>query len=376
MMYVSLISFVLSDWAGALVSDSKLIGSIIIGALGTAATVMRNLSALTENRTVRDHVKQETARLKELVEVLANMPDCEDFSECKKELHLQLAQSLSKLDALRAKEHRLAQDPHYNLTFWQRVFIWFPPANQRAWGVHALAHAFMLAGPLAVLLWSLFEGVHSAMFSDAVIFVVFGGLAFRAWALAERKWALPATPKAEPGLPTLLLVLRQAVNRKMLIAQISMWFCIFCAVESLEDIFLAAIEGTSARGGFLLFGISLLGAGVCRSWAAAEWRHPEVETALGFPRMVFPILKGQTAKIWGLAMVYVAIVAAPILALVHWTAFNKIFVDPIDQIEVAFVWLASSVACNRLLSLHTHIASGQTGEETSRLSPSPAVAEF
>jgi hypothetical protein len=366
MQCLSLISTFVPQWVDTFLSDSKLLSSIVIGFLGTSATVLRNLSALTENRTVRDHVKQETARLAELVELLGKVPDSEQFGDCKKELQMQLAQSVRQLDLLRMKEQSLAQDVHSNLTFWQRLFVWFPPVSQRAWGIHALAHMFMLAGPLALLFWSRFATVHSDKFSDAVIFVVFGGLTFRAWALAERKWAIrPESRMTESGPLTEMLVLRHAVSLRMLMAQIGMWSCVFCAVESLEDILFAAVKGTDPRGGFLHFVVSLLGVGVSRAWAAAEWQYSSLQTVFRFPRMIFPLGRSVAAKAWGLATAYLAVVVGPILAFVHWTAlFNKTFDDPIDRLELGFVWLASSIACNRLLNLNSHIAANRKEKKT------------
>src|SRR5260370_22007393 len=52
--------------------------------------------------------------------------------------------------------------------------------------------------------------------------------------------------QAESAPLQTLFVLRKSRGWKMLVAQICMWTCLFCAVESLEDIFLAAVAASRA----------------------------------------------------------------------------------------------------------------------------------
>jgi len=95
------------------------------------------------------------------------------------------------LDALRARESKLADGPNHDLTVVQRLFVLFLPHNLRHWIIHALAYAFMGGGPLVVLMLALF-GIGADTISDVMVMVVFGGLVFRAWALAEKngQWNL------------------------------------------------------------------------------------------------------------------------------------------------------------------------------------------
>src|SRR5258708_19591501 len=88
-----------------------------------------------------------------------------------------------------------------------------------------------------------------------MVMFVFGSLAFRTWALAERKWAMESLKRAdgsdqriraESGPLQALFVLRKSRGWRMLVAQICVWTCLFCAVESLEDIFLSALDASKA----------------------------------------------------------------------------------------------------------------------------------
>ena len=391
MSYVSSLASFVWQSTYRLLDDYKLVSSAVITTLSTAVTVSRNMSALTDNRTVRDQVRNEMARVAELVGVLAKLPGSDEFVDVRKELQLQLEQSVRKLEALRTKEQLLERDPQHNLTFWQRLFIWFVPPRESAWIIHALAYSFMVGGPLTILLWRLL-GTMDEGFHDMVIFVVFGAFAFRSWALAERKWALqPSNPKPEPGLLSSLFVLRQWLTRRMLIAQIGMWSCLFCGVESLEDVVVvfkdgltteslkdvvvSFFKGGASTGDALLFAASLLGAVLCRTWAAAEWRHPSVHGGLRFPRMFLPLRKNPTAQVWVWAGAYLAIVLAPILASLKGpAAFLGAYQDFFDRGEFVWVWLASGVACNRLLDLYSLIAANRGGTPISQLSHSPADA--
>src|SRR5437763_6770647 len=126
---LTLISMWLGDWAtSGVVIDAKFITSVVVGAVGTAATVLGNLREINQDRSKRAIEKLETAKVAGLLDLLAKLPPGDSFSACKRELELQLTNSLSKLDALRAKETKLAQNPNHDLTFWQRLFVLFPPA--------------------------------------------------------------------------------------------------------------------------------------------------------------------------------------------------------------------------------------------------------
>src|SRR5258708_7317976 len=308
----TLISSFFWNWDNGVVLDAKFITSAVVGALGTAVTVQRNLSEISECQSKAAR-KVENKKVAELLDMLAKVPPGDSFSACRKELELQIAQSLRELDALRAKESKLAEGPNHGLTLMQRLFVLFPPHDPSIWIIQALAYAFIAGGPLVILMLVLFGIGDAGSIGDVMVMVVFGGLAFRAWALAERKWAIESLKQAdgsdqriqaESGPLQVLFVLRKSRGWRMLVAQICMWTCLFCAVESLEDIFLSALDANraatqaeqkearyAAKSGLLLFLTSLLGAGICRAWTAAEWRHGSPSPHLAFTKAIFPMPK-------------------------------------------------------------------------------------
>jgi hypothetical protein len=412
----TLVSSFFWNWSNGVVFDAKFITSAVVGALGTAVTVHSNLSEIREGHSTSAR-KLENKKVAELVDMLARVPLGESYSAWRKELELQVTESLRELDALRAKESKLAEGANHDLTLMQRLFVLFPPRDPSIWIIHALAYAFIVAGPLVVLMLVLFGIGDAGLIGDVMVMVVFGGLAFRAWALAERKWAIEPLKRAdgsdqriqaESGPLQALFVLRKSRGWRMLVAQICMWTCLFCAVESFEDIFLAALDASKAatqveqtgtatlakasspepkrqaldvpdaakvarndaKSGLLLLLISLLGTGICRAWAAAEWLHGSPPARPAFTRAIFPVLNLGTSTAWLLTGSYVAAMAVPIVSVVAW---SLIFNDSLDRAEFAFVSLAACVACNRLLSFLGHSANNSKENKSSALAQSAAV---
>src|SRR5260370_11198754 len=254
MSAATMVSSFFSNWDNGVVLDAKFITSAVVGALGTAVTVQRNLSEISERHSTAAR-KLENKKVAELLDMLVKVPPGDSFSACRKELELQIAQSLRELDALRAKESKLAERPNHGLTLMQRLFVLFPPHDPSIWIVHALAYVFIAGGPLVILMLVLFGIGDAGSIGDVMVMFVFGSLAFRAGALAERKWAMESlkladgsdqTIRAESGPLPALFGLRKSRGWIMLAAQICMWTCLFCAVESLEDIFLSALEASKA----------------------------------------------------------------------------------------------------------------------------------
>ena len=412
----TLVSSFFWNWSNGVVFDAKFITSAVVGALGTAVTVQRNLSEIREGHSTSAR-KLENKKVAELVDMLAKVPPGESLSAWRKELELQVTQSLTELEALRAKESKLADGANHDLTLMQRLFVFFPPRDPSIWVVHALAYAFIAAGPLLVLMLLLFGIGNAGSIGDVMVMVVFGGLAFRAWALAERKWAVEPLKRAdgsdqriqaESGPLQSLFVLRKSRGWRMLVAQICMWTCLFCAVESLEDIFLAAVDASKAatqveqtgmatlanasspkpkrqppdlpdaakearddaKRGLLLLLTSLLGAGICRAWAAAEWVHGSLPARPASTRAIFPAPKLGSSKAWLLTGSYIAAVAVLIVSVVAW---SRIFNDSLDRAEFAFVSSSACVACNRLLSFLGHAVSHSEENKSSALAQSAAL---
>src|SRR5260370_26491190 len=213
---------------------------------------------------------------------------------------------------------------------------------------------------------------------------------------------------AEPAPLQSLFVLRKSLGWRMLVAQICMWTCLFCAVESLEDIFLSALEASNAptqveqtgkatlantsspepnrqlpevpdaakeardaaKSGLLLLLTSLLGAGICRAWAAAEWLYGSPAAHPAFTKAIFPVPKLGTSKAWLLVTSYVAAMAVLIVSVVTW---SLIFNDLLDRAEFAFVSLAACIACNLLLSFLGYVADNSKENKSAALVQSATV---
>ena len=340
--------------------------------------------------------------------MLARVPAGEAFSAWRTELELQINQGLRELDALRTREARLAQGPYHDLTLMQRLFVWFAPLDPRLWIIHALAYAFIAGGPLVLLLLVLFGIGDAGTIGDVMVMFVFGSLAFRGWALAERRWALASLKSADgsdartPPESTplqVLFVLRKSRSWRMLVAQICMWTCLFCAVESVEDIFLAALDASkaatqaekatiantgdlvraqeagkearnAAEGGLLLLLAAVLGAFICRAWAAAEWLPGSPAPHPALSRTLFPMRKLHTSKAWLLLMSYVAAIAVLIVSIVEWSV---IFKDRFDQFEFVFISVVVGVSSSRLLSTLGYTADNSKENRSAALVRSTAV---
>ncbi len=416
MLQLALLSSYFWNWGNGVVFDAKFITSAVVGALTTAVTVQRNLSEISEARS-KPARKLENKKVAELIDMLAKVPPGDSFSACRKELELQIAQSLRELDALRTKESKLAEGPNHDLTLMQRLFVLFPPHDPSIWIIHALAYVFIAGGPPVILMLVLFGIGDAGIIGDVMVMFVFGCLAFRAWALAERKWATQSLKwadgsdqriHAESGPLQTLFVLRKSRGWRMLVAQICMWTCVFCAVESLEDIFLSGLDASKAatqveqrgrtppasagspqpkhqpleapdamkqarhdaKSGLLLLLTSLLGAGICRAWAAAEWLHGSSPPHPALTKAIFPVAKLGTSKAWLLTASYVAAVAVLIVSVVAW---SLIFKDSLDRAEFAFVALAACVACNRLLTFLGYVATNSKENKSAALAQSAAA---
>lgn len=408
----TLVSAIFSNLGNSVVTDAKFITSAVVGILGTAVTVQRSVSEFREGHAMPAR-KRVNKRVVDLLDIVAKVPPGDSFSACRKELDLQIDQSLRELDALRAKETRLAAEPNHDLTLMQRLLVLFPPQDPSHWIIHALAYAFIAGGPLVLLMLVLFGIGGAASIGDFTVMFVFGGLAFRSWALAERKWALQSLKRADGsdhGIPAesgplqALFVLRKSRDWRMLVAQICMWTSLFCAMESLEDIFLAGLDARKAAQtenathantsspkpngeapgeqvpekdprkeaemGLLLLLTSLLGAGICRAWAAAEWLHPSPSPYLGFTKAIFPVPKSGTSRAWLLITSYVAAMAGLVVSVVTW---SLIFEDMIDRAEFAFVSLAACIACNRLLSFLADVGDNSKENKSAALAESAAA---
>lgn len=80
----TLVSSTFWNWGNGIVFDAKVVTSAVVGALGTAVTVQRNLSKIAGRSTPAR--KLENQKVAELLDMLAKGPPGDPFSACRREL--------------------------------------------------------------------------------------------------------------------------------------------------------------------------------------------------------------------------------------------------------------------------------------------------
>jgi hypothetical protein len=213
-----------------------------------------------------------------------------------------------------------------------------------------VAYIFMGAGPILLILWGLFQpdALGKDGYRDAALLIVCGAFAFRALALGMRKWRDGSSPGGRPSnedLLTTIFVLEHPTGRNMLFAQVAMWICLFCAIESFADVLRAAFNGSlnaEAKQAFILLFSAVFGAAMCRIWAALECSRPSA--ALGSLK-ILPLPQSRNV-----CLLEAASIAAVVLPLVIVLTYSVHFSDHLDWVEFAFIWLAVIVVCNQLMN--------------------------
>src|SRR5258708_12684997 len=159
MLQLALLSSYFWNWGNGVVFDAKFITSAVVGAVPPAVAGHRRLSEISEARS-NPARKLGNKKVAELIDMLAKVPPGDSFSACRKELELQIAQSLRELDALRTKESKLAEGPNHDLTLMQRLFVLFPPHDPSIWIILALPYLFIATAPPVILILFLFSSCH------------------------------------------------------------------------------------------------------------------------------------------------------------------------------------------------------------------------
>lgn len=200
----------------------------------------------------------------------------------------------------------------------------------------------------------------SSTVSDLVILMVFGAVAFRSWALSQRRWEM-----TEPGGPVDciqpgdsdcdLFVMRRPANRYMLAAQIALWISIFCVLESMEDLIFIGMENVGwtneASAALSLFMVALAVSLLCRAWAEAEWRYASGATRGAH---VLELGKGLLVRHSTLAGSFLAGLLT--LLLWKWPVVVSTWKerpslgDNFDRAEACFLLLATGTAIIRWVS--------------------------
>jgi len=340
----------------ALWQDARFVTSTALTIVGTIATLRKNVSDLTERKTLRSKKEKEQANLADLVDLRRKLDalESEPYSAIRRQADSEVNESSQRLSSLITEELELSKDPNSKLSLAQRLFLLFRPVGLRAEIIHSFAYFFMFVMPLLILVLAVWSPLQPDAFADLIVLTGFAVLGLRAWALTERRWA--AGLETKPRAVTTLFLLNKPVNHGMRVAQISLWICLLCGVESLEDVFFQLapiIEGHTVGywpfGPTLLLAIFLYGAAVCRAWGAAELsRQGQNQFQLSWT-MLFPWQRKAPHQVWILRIVYLTALLFPLLLLLKGD--QLFFRDHLDRIELAFVWIASSVAANRWLNV-------------------------
>lgn len=326
--------------------DWRVISSGVAAGFGTAATVIKNVSSFVQDQSLEKKLKAEQARAVEVIDLLKKLQDVggEQCSSTRLQLETSLQLTLKKVseltkEALESQRH----DSNYDLNLLQRMFLFFRPMGLREYLIHAFAYLFMFAGPFllaqVVWLWHKHYIQDNDTVADLIVFVCYGALVFRAWALAERRWRNGYEPA--PGLLRKLLLMIQPVNQRMRVAQISMWTCLFWLMESLEDVVFHALEGQFVTKDLLSFSLSVTGSLLCRAWTVKEREH-------GHPGHDFIIGEFPSARATRkyLRIVYSSITVLPLPVL-----FRIFGGDIFDVTGASMMWLFSCAAFSQWLYL-------------------------
>jgi hypothetical protein len=293
-------------------------------------------------------MKEETERAKEMMDLVAKLQtqQTEESVAACEQIKRGLEATLKKLGSLAADVSRVTGDPNSDLTFVQRLFIMFRPVGVREYIIHALAYMATAGATLLFLFRDQLQSKFPHGFADLIVLDCYGLVAFRAWALAERRWRYGHEPVSDVLRDA--FVARKPLNWQMRTAQISMWFCLFWLIEGAEDVITAIINGTHAIkviAGLLPPAMALLATVLCRAWATTELEFAVAGSKHRSWRLVYSLPKNQSSLVWFVRIVHVVVLPSPFLLIFMTTP------EPVDVIGFISTTLLSVAACNQWLVL-------------------------
>ncbi|HLY97668.1 MAG TPA: hypothetical protein VKT33_01240 [Candidatus Angelobacter sp.] len=344
-------------------SDPHMLMAAVFGVLTSFATVVQNLSAIFEFQSLESRTKQEKDRIREDSELLATLQEqtTEEAMAARKQLQEDIRLALGRLVRLTEASRTARLDPNHDLSFFQRLFILFAPRGRRAVVVHVLAYAFMITVTMLFLGDAYFDSrLHTETYADMIVFSGYCALAFRSWALSERRWRLGYDPTN--GLRRSVFILRAPVNHAMLLAQICFWASNFWIAEGVEDIVLDAANGIHlpVLGSVLKVAAPLVAAVICRKWALAEVKESARIPWMG---MKLPVWNSRTRPLWLLALVCLTELGVSIADLF---AKQSVFLEAFHQWAFVFESVTACVASLAWLSLTSRSLIDAVPEEASR----------
>lgn len=344
---------------GRSVFDAKLVISIITGAVATAAAVRRDLDTLLAGRrSLVSQIKSEEERIKQIDKSLQALNgDGEIWAAARQALENDRRIAFERLKRLTAEFSRQREDPNYDLSFIQRLFLLFRPESGRAEMIHWLACTFMALGLISVLCWvCLAQQLDQQQRKDLEEFIAdfavlgcSGALLLRAWALAERRWSHHYNCKS--SLLNALLVIKGPASARVRWAQVCFWVCLYWVVESLEDFVQAVFSGDDPhpRAALLKLLAPLLTGLLCRYWVVAELKYARTQSMPRCRWSAFFRHGWSTLAV----VISVAALAGSIIILVLPQPF---FSELEHRIALVLQSLILCFACSRRLALLPRLA--------------------
>jgi hypothetical protein len=258
----------------------KYLVTTLIPAVLAAITPLISLFDFAGKRSLLARVDAETARSKKVSRLLAGLKPGEGSSALRKELEREQESIAFRLAIFNRRISRHQRNPNCDLTLSQSLFLWFPSATDLGAKLRTFAYLFPIVGLTIILVLGSTARVMAELlkldlvhiYADLAIIAIYLTMVFRGWALFARKWA-------GPHRPSLIAALHPPVNWEMFFAQVSLWACVFSAIESLEDFVLDFVKsGKQLQMGneqevIYRFLLSLWALGACLIWANAEWRR-------------------------------------------------------------------------------------------------------
>ncbi|HWX54566.1 MAG TPA: hypothetical protein VN176_08225 [Verrucomicrobiae bacterium] len=354
------------------VANPKMLVATATGVVATAGTLFQNVSAILGYQSIFNRTQQEKEQIEETINLLAKLQDqtIECAREARARLEEDLQSSLRRLIRLTEEACRLRADPNHDLPLVQRLFVLFPAVGLRDRIVHGLTYVFMAAVVIFVLAGPYFRNVFDpGYYADAIVVAGYGALAFRAWALGERRWRLGYKP--ESGILRAMFVLREPANKFMLAAQIGIWTCLFWVAESLEDtvLDLANNQEMSATETFLKIMGPLAALALCRLWAVAELRSAATSSP-GRWRAIFEWRREKAIVRW-IAFACLAEFGSSIAMLFFK---NPVFSEPLHTGAFVFQAAISTFACYQWMALSVQPSAIVSAEGQSKASSGSLIA--